>query len=403
MRINLSTRQLQKEISSDTWQLVGPVKMEDADLKLWLSKPNHADYFILAKNKIRFVVQGTGMVFDFNQDSLVMNRIDRTLHSGYNFSSNRFYRKNQLYSFGGEGFWSYNRHITFFDDKSSKEWEILRPKNLGPERMSDGFQGYSASDDAYYSGGTNHKNFLEDEKIIFPREIQKFRFVDKTWEVLGNISDQIPLEEHRSIFWNGTHFIQFARDRAYIIDPVKNEVFLYKDNGTYFEAGGEHFISGDTLKYFHFTHRGPLSIISVNELLKKSSYVGPFYQKDYSRYYLVACLLLLVLGLSYWVYHKKRKLEPNFDALERKLLQALVLAGDNYIPTNELNEILECANKSQENQRRIRFVTIKQVNEKLAFYYNIKNAIERTSSTEDKRLITYRLKKGVKEKIKTLL
>jgi hypothetical protein len=89
--------------------------------------------------------------------------------------------------------------------------------------------------------------------------------------------------------------------------------------------------------------------------------------------------------------------------LERKLLKALLAAGENYIPTNELNDILECGTKSQENQRRIRFMTIKQVNEKLAYYYNIKNAIERLASTEDKRLINYRLKKGVKEKIKAIL
>jgi hypothetical protein len=48
-------------------------------------------------------------------------------------------------------------------------------------------------------------------------------------------------------------------------------------------------------------------------------------------------------------------------------------------------------------------MTIKQVNEKLAYYYNIKNAIERSAYTEDKRLINYRLKKGVKEKIKAIL
>jgi hypothetical protein len=113
--------------------------------------------------------------------------------------------------------------------------------------------------------------------------------------------------------------------------------------------------------------------------------------------------VLALFALVYGIYVKKRKLEPTFDVLERKLLQALLTAGDECIPTNELNEILECGTKSQENQRRIRFMTIKQVNEKLAFYYNIKNAIERTASTEDKRLITYRLKKGVKEKLKAIL
>lgn len=269
--------------------------------------------------------------------------------------------------------------------------------------ISDGFQGYSKQDDAFYSGGSNNKNYLEDEKIEYSKVFQRFNFKNKTWEVLGNISDKIPLAEHRNIYWNGTHFVQMARDRIYIIDPINNEVHQYKDNGTYFEGGGNYYISDDTIKYFHFADRGPLQIIPVKSLLKKSTYLGKFYQVDYTKYFLGVIMACIMLALAYWIYRKKRKIEPSFDPLERKLLQALLAAGENYIPTNELNDILECGTKSQENQRRIRFMTIKQVNEKLAFYYNINNAIERTASTEDKRLITYRLKKGVREKIKAIL
>jgi hypothetical protein len=403
VRINLDTKQFEQEESSDTWVMIRPLLIDEQDFATLLAKPNHADYFFITKNTIRLVIQGTGLVYDFDTQTATLKRVDRTLHSGYNFGATRFIRKNTLYSIGGEGFWSYNKHITYFDEKVSKEWELLRPKNLGPEMISSGFLGYSPSEDAFYSGGSIHKNFLEDEKLSYPREIQRFNFATKSWEILGNISSALPLEEHRAIFWNGTHFVHLARDRAYIIDPKKNEVYQYLDNSTYFEANGEFYVSGDTIKYFHFAHRGPLSIIPVNELLKKSTYIGRFYEPDYSPYYLGGAGLLILIGVFYWVYTKKRKLEPSFDQLERKLLKALVESGDNYIPTNELNEILDCANKSQENQRRIRFMTIKQVNEKLAFYYNIKNAIERTASTEDKRLITYRLKKGVKEKIKAIL
>ena len=403
LRINLDTRQFEQEVSSDSWKIIGPVLADDQEYATLVSKPNHADYFYLSNHIIRFAIQGTGLVYDFDINNASLKRIDNTVHSGYNFSATRFIRKNTLYSIGGEGFWSYNNSITYFDEKSSKEWELFRPKNQGPAIISSGFQGYSSKEDAFFSGGPIHKNFLEDEQIDYPREFQRFNFHTKSWEVLGNISSQIPLEEHRTIFWNGTYFVQMARDRAYIIDPSKNEVYLYKDNGTYFEAGGEHFVTGDTIKYFHFAHQGPLSIIPVSELIKKSTYIGKFYEPDFSLYYLAGAGLLLFIGLIYLIYTKKRKFEPSFDALERKLLKALVEAGNDIISTHELNEILECANKSQENQRRIRFVTIKQVNEKLAFYYNIKNAIERTASTEDKRLITYRLKKGVKEKIKAIL
>jgi hypothetical protein len=402
-RIHVETRQFEQEISADNWVIKGPILLEEQDLQELVQKSSQADYFYRTDHKIRFVFQGNGIVFDFDTITHTLSRVDRTMHSGYNFSAIRFYRNDVLYSIGGEGFWSYNRHITYFDDKTTKEWEILRPKNLGPAMISDGFQGYSATDDMYYSGGSNHKNFLEDEKIEYSKEFQRFNFKTKTWEVLGNISHKIPLEEHRTIFWNGTHFVQMARDRLYIIDPIKNEVYEYKDNATYFEVGGDHYISGDTIKYYHFAHRGPIATVPVLSLLKKSKYLGKFYEVDYTPYYLIGISVLLLFALIYGIYVKKRKLEPTFDALERKLLQALLAAGDACIPTNELNEILECGTKSQENQRRIRFMTIKQVNEKLAFYYNINNAIERTASTEDKRLITYRLKKSVKEKIKAIL
>jgi hypothetical protein len=402
-RINLSTRQFEKEISPDQWEIKANVLIDEQDLALLSVKNAKADYFILPNHKVRFVVQGTGLVYDFDPSTISFKRIDRTVHSGYNFSAIRFYRNNVLYSIGGEGFWNYNPHITYFDEKTTQEWEILRPKNEGPQMISDGFQGYSKEDDAFYSGGSNHKNFLEDEKIEYSKVFQRFNFQNKNWEVLGNISNKIPLAEHRFIYWNGTHFVQMARDRIFIIDPAKNEVYQYQDNVTYFEAGGDHYVSGDTIKYYHFAHRGPLTSIPVNALLKKSKFVGKFYEVDYTNYYLIGILTLIILASATWIYRKKRKLEPSFDALERKLLIALVEAGENSIPTNELNEILECDTKSQENQRRIRFMTIKQVNEKLAFYYNIKNAIERNASAEDKRLITYRLKKGVKEKIKTIL
>ncbi len=403
LRINLSKRLLEKEVGVDQWQAMRPIQISEQDREVLSTKNYRADHFTFNAPWMRFAVQGTGIVFDFNPLSGQIIRIDRTLHSGYNFSAIRFVRNMKIFSIGGEGFWSYNKHITYFDDQTSKEWELFRPKNKGPEHISDGFQGYSANTDIFYSGGSNNKNFLEDEKIDFERDFYQFDFKTKTWDLLGKISDKIPLAKYRQIYWTGKHFVQLATDRLYIIDPAKNEVYMYKDNATYFESSGNHFVNGDTIKYYHFQHRGPLTSIPVLALLNKSTYEGPFYLTDYSPYYYGFAALVSIMVIIMFIYKTKRKLEPSFDAMERKLLNALIVAGESSISTNELNDILDCSQKSQENQRRIRFMIIKQVNEKLAFYYNIKNAIERTASTEDKRLITYRLKKGVKDKIKAIL
>lgn len=403
LRINLNSLQLEKENNRNGWEAIHPIEVSEIDKNTLINKPYLPDYFYLPNHIIRFAIQGTGLVYDYDQKTATLKRIDRTIHSGYNFSAKRFIRKDQLFSIGGEGFWSYNKHITYFDDRSSNEWELFRPKNNGPDHISDGFQGYSNKLDVFYSGGSNNKNFLEDETLEFTKDFQKFNFKTKSWEILGEISNKIPLANHRRIYWNGQHFVQLAGDRLYIIDPEKNEIYLYKDNGAYFESSGTHYVSNDTIKYYHFADRGPVSVIPVLALLKKSTYVGPFYEQDFTTYYLAGILAVFVGFISFTIYKKKRKIEPSFDDLERKLLNTLMHAGENYIPTNELNDILECSSKSQENQRRIRFMTIKQVNEKLAFYYNIKDAIERTPSTEDKRLINYRLKKGVREKIKAIL
>jgi len=98
---------------------------ELAELK---TKFSYADPFQKSNKITRFILQGTGLIYEFDEKEKRLTRIDKTTHSGYNFSAHRFYRNNVLYSIGGEGFWSYNRRITYFDEKASKEWEILRPK-----------------------------------------------------------------------------------------------------------------------------------------------------------------------------------------------------------------------------------------------------------------------------------
>ena len=194
-RINLDTRNLETETAVDQWKIVRPIVISEDDRNTLITKYYRADYFFLNQDLIRFAVQGTGIVFDFHVASAQVNRIDQTLHSGYNFSAIRFFRNNIIYSIGGEGFWGYNRQITYFDDRTTKEWELFRPKNKGPEHISAGFQGYSAKEDAFYSGGGTNKNFLEDEKITFERDFYKFSFKTKTWELLGEISSKISLEE----------------------------------------------------------------------------------------------------------------------------------------------------------------------------------------------------------------
>lgn len=404
-RINLNDLSFGAEIRTDEWLKLGQVSIHPKELSELQSKFNYADPFQYSNGIIRFVLQGTGLIYEFNENEKRLTRLDKTTHSGYNFSSHRFYRNNVLYSIGGEGFWSYNRRITYFDEKASKEWEILRPKNEGPEVISDGYQGYSKKADAFFSGGSFKKNFLENEEIITQTDLFKFDFKLKSWVNLGKINFPKSNNAIRTIFWNGTHFVQLERDRVYFLNPLANTIHVYSDNTSYFEEAGNHYISNDTVLYYNPQNKGNLRFIAVDNLLKKSKYVGEFYRDSTTTFpnYIYVVIFLILVVLAIFFFRKKRKKPFKLDDVETKLLTHLVQAKEYSISTLDLNELLDCSTKSQENQRRIRYVILNQLNQKLEAHLNIKNSIDRSPSEEDKRIFNYHLKPGIEGKIQSLV
>ena len=65
-----------------------------------------------------------------------------------------------------------------------------------------------------------------------------------------------------------------------------------------------------------------------------------------------------------------------------------------------MNEVLDTTTKSLDNQRRIRSLTIKQINQKLLQAYGVPEGIKKQADAEDKRLTIYRLLEGLAEKLK---
>jgi hypothetical protein len=200
------------------------------------------------------------------------------------------------------------------------------------------------------------------------------------------------------------NFVQLARDRVYFLNPAENTVHVYKDNVTYFEDAGDYYVSNDTILYYNQLNKGPVKIIAVNALFKKAIYVGKFYKEEHSYFIiLVAASISLVILVVLVLIKKRTKNQLKLDEVERRLLEHLFKSKDQMINTNDLNDLLDCATKSQENQRRIRYVILNQINQKLESHLQIKNAIERTPSEEDKRIFNYHLKRGIEKKIESIL
>lgn len=402
-RIDLVSGAITKEISTGNWQLLGQAKL-DSDIHIHLPPRVSNHYFFSSDfQKLLFTVDGTGQVYELNFVANKLSRVDKTFYSGYNFGADVFERNQVVYSVGGVGFWAYSKAITYFDKKSA-EWQAIRPKNEGPVSIFDGYQGYSKQADQFFTGGSEEGKYLENVPLGLNTNFYAYDFKTNAWSLLGEINAQLLQEPSRELAWNGRFFIQFSREKVYLIDPVKNSVYIYKSNKEQFQGGEYRFVSGDIVYCYWDSENGPVSILSIADIQAKATYLGPFYSpKSYAVYYGLLCLIVLVFaGFLYYAKRRKQKKYLSFDAQETAFLKALMsLDSESYLSTVEVNELLGLSGKTLENQRRIRLNTIAQINQKIQLFFHIEKAIERHTSPEDKRLTRYSLNSSALKALKS--
>ena len=402
-RIDIASGEVFKEVNLGEWQLYFKAQVAPQyALTLPPTVSNH--YFFSTDSSTLFItVDGTGQVYELNFLQKKLIRVDKTFYAGYNFGADVFERNQVIYSVGGVGFWSYSKAITYFDVKSA-EWQAIRPKNEGPESIFDGYQGYSKNADKFYTGGSEVGKYLENHSLSTSKNLYAYDFKTNLWNVLGEINPELLKQPNRELAWNGTYFVQFSREKVYLIDPVKNTVFVYKSNKEQFQGGEYRFVSGDVVYCYWNLDNGPVSKLSIKDIYAKASYLGPFYApKSYALYYVFGGLLIIVFaGILYYAKRRKQEKYLSFDSQETAFLKALMsLDSENYLSTVEVNELLGLSGKTLENQRRIRLNTISQLNQKIQLFFQIEKAIERHISPEDKRLTRYSLNSAALKALKS--
>jgi hypothetical protein len=401
-RIDINTKNHLKEAKTGIWEVAAQLSINPTIFKDL--PPNLKKYFYLDNGKnIWFTVNGTGMVYQFTPATHTFMRIDNTFYKGHNFFALQFVRQNKLYSLGGYGFWTYNKNLTYFD-VNSKEWEIIRTKNVGHEVTNRGYHGYSAKKDLIYSGASSialpENNMLE----VFDDRLFVFDFNKSTWTVLGHINADLPFKTNFDVYWDGEHFIQFARDKLYLINPIANTVHLVDDKAQMFSADDvktKYFKLGDTIYNYHDNGINIFKF-SKNEMLKKAKYFGPFYsQENHYISFLIGFLILIIGSIAVFFYVKSIKrftksFDGIFEDLELQLINSLIDLGEHdYLTNNDINDILDINDKGQENQRKIKMNLINQINNKIANKFNIEEAICRKNILDDKRLKAYYMKPEV--------
>jgi hypothetical protein len=401
VKLEPDTHELWKEVKDGVWVESNAVSFDEKIVADLPSDYSVHSAFYTGDSVVTFTLHGMGNVYAYKVNTQTLERLDHSFYKGYNFSSTEFIRQDTLYSFGGYGFWHFNNTQTFFD-KKYKEWFLYKSKNKGPETIKGGLQGYDGAKDIFYSGlGLNDPALIggkrENSKLFY-----QFDFKTKEWTYLGEVNKDLQLTNtHLEIYWNGRYFIGWSTKELYIIDPSENKIYSNTKIELAFDVAGKLYTKADTLIYYSPNGRIILKH-AIKKILEDSDELGPLYTNNIftSNYMPIGLGVLLLGGLGAYVQvrRSKRKRSNYFTEPEENLLSAFIQSGS--LSTQDINEVLGSASKSLDNQRRIRSITIKQINQKLFEAYGVKEGIEKQSDVEDKRLTIYNLQESLAERLK---
>jgi hypothetical protein len=358
------------------------------------------------------LINGTGRVYkavSLQNNRVNFQRIDSTINFGFNFSSIDFSFNNDIYSYGGYGYWNINGQLRIYT--AHHEWSIVKlDKELD---VLDNLN--------YYSEEKSRLYFVEAPHVIESTNSKTTEYnaivlnLDKLENKnLGQINRKINISNAKIIcsltHLNGSlicidydfYIIDYENNKIYkLINKKLNKLFFSMLNNNF-----NTFFSIDNKIYFYNKPKNILSSISISKSdFKPEPY--PLYKKaiDYEliKYaFLITILGFIILLYAYKKIHRNKVknnqiLEPDkssneFTNIEITIIKSLIIVSENngYLNVSEINEILGIKKKAIEIQKRVRSETINRINHKFNIEYNQKTVlIERIKSKEDARFYNY--------------
>ena len=365
-------------------------------------------------------IEQTGFLYKldkYDSSNCVFRRLDHTVNLNYNINCKNFIYNNEIYSYGGYGFWKTNGHLRKFNFQDS-EWDIIP---LNKEIISTYLLWFSETQGRLYLPFQRIVNAgIEGPENIIGVPTYTSYYLDvksHKWEKLGDLeSDVVKIinsvnsgSESLS-YKDGILFL--TNDEVYAFDYIHNKVyksnnadlnqflirranmsnmFIYKDEIYSYNIGSTNFV-----KY-------PFKITEFQIL--RTSIWGDEVTLLYIMLAIVT-LALILLGAK-WFFNRsvKRKLEiAQLQILKNKtvtqaftgtevslinLLLATTLKG-KVVEINQINHILGIKDKNIGLQKKVRSDVMKAINDKYEFItQSTVNLIGSSRKLDDKRFYEY--------------
>jgi hypothetical protein len=429
---------IERFTSEQGWKMLDTIKAVNVDYEAILPTSEGINEFRINQTSTYYLtIHCTGQLYKLDKSTWTLTRIDQTFFRGANCKNSVFMRGDDIYSFGGYGFWKSTNVITKFDF-IAKEWLSIAAEGDVPASIFDGMAGYSPKKDRFYLLSTVEMNDTE-KKTAYNRDygIYEFDFFNQRFSRLGEVKLEIvrnflDSKETKPFVFNGRYFIisdkpnkEFAYDTMFFIDvdddfkvyQWKNphRIYLNANRGdnseTYMHVSGDSLIWSNNLVKSAVDDAG-YSVASVKTLLSESEYIGTLDQGSWLEDFLYLLLVLgvgLVIGLVIEIFRrvKRNKLKKSIrfmlGANERLFLDFLILNYEQgFVNGHQIIAFFGKHKSSPESQRQFRAKLIDNFTKMLGLIFVNQEILDVQLDEQDQRMFTYRLQPEIYRKLKSL-
>ncbi len=376
-------------------------------------------------------LDGTGFLFkmiNYNDSTVAFNRIDQTVNFNYNMAAYSFSNGEDLYNYGGYGFWKNNGTIRKYNF-NTKEWmsepsdkEIINqffPVNNAwfdpiEKKLHIPFKSIvndGLKDDEPRRGKVNDNSFVLDLKTM-------------TWKNNGNAHAKVIeiLRNSEMAISTRRGLMVLFREQLHLIDFKLNKVFQLDDNTTAqnvfkLDKGQLLYHQGKSLHFYN-----PRTKITDSLPIDLSKFIAlPYPVIETTCSYLTITLIAAFFIFLFILYIRKMKMKKiskkrtesakldfkiNFSETEISLMNMLVAKSKiNLTATiDEINYTLGVKDKNIGMQKKIRSDVFNNINEKYRIFSHSDNSlIKSIRSSSDKRNFEYMIDEAMIESITDFL
>lgn len=438
LRLHVKAHTIERFTAEKGWMMLDTIKAVNVDYNAILPTSEGVHEFRINQTSTFYLtIHCTGQLYKLDKSTWTLTRIDQTFFRGANCKNSVFMRGDEIYSFGGYGFWKSTNVITKFDF-IAKEWLSIPAEGDVPASIFDGMAGYSPKKDRFYLLSTVEMNDTE-KKTAYNRDygIYEFDFFNQRFTRLGEIKLPLVLnfldsKETKPFVFNGRYFIisdkpnkDFAYDTMLFVDVDDDfKVYQWKnphriylnanrgdDSETYMHVSGDSLIWSNNLVKTSVEETG-FSVASVEKLLSESEYVGTLDQgswvEDFSNLLIVlGCGLFIGLAIEIFRRVRRNRLKKSIrfmlGANERLFLDFLILNYEQgFVNGHQIIAFFGKHKSSPESQRQFRAKLIDNFTKMLGLIFVNQEILDIQLDEQDQRMFTYRLQPEIYRKLKSL-